>query len=444
MVDELTEQNPDYGELISPRPLSLNELQSVLAPEEALVATYTTRKHTYVWAISKDGPILFKQIDLPRARLNQTIWQLHDALSPSAVILGDIPQFDVALAHRLYQQLLEPVASGWRGAKHLIVVPHGALATLPLSVLPTSHQPVHAEAVPLFSGYRQVAWLARTHSISTLPSVSSLKALRRIQPSGSNQKPFVGFGDPAFSPDGTTDSGDTRGLTTSQSQSLAADNILVSLRALPATRSSESAVLEDLPSLPETAEEIRSIAETLGANPSQDIYLGVAANEATIKGLSESGQLDDYRVLSFATHGLVPGDLDGLTQPALALSHPRAAGIGGDGLLTMEEVLSLKTDAEWVMLSACNTAAAEGAGAEAVSGLGRAFFYAGARALLVSNWPVHSAATRELMVTLFERFAEDRGGTRAGAHRFAMLELIAFSYAHPIFWAPFAVYGDGG
>ncbi len=91
-----------------------------------------------------------------------------------------------------------------------------------------------------------------------------------------------------------------------------------------------------------------------------------------------------------------------------------------------------------------------------MSGLGRAFFYAGARALLVSNWPVHSQATRALMVTLFERFTQEPGVARADAHRAAMLELIddgeytdaqgrvVFSYAHPIFWAPFTVYGDGG
>ena len=74
--------------------------------------------------------------------------------------------------------------------------------------------------------------------------------------------------------------------------------------------------------------------------------------------------------------------VDGLMQPALALSAPSVAGAGGDGLITMSEVLGLRLDADWVVLSACNTAAADGAGAEAVSGLGRAFFYAGTRAVL--------------------------------------------------------------
>src|SRR6185295_2886381 len=118
-----------------------------------------------------------------------------------------------------------------------------------------------------------------------------------------------------------------------------------------------------------------------------------------------------------ATHGLVPGDLNGLTQPALALSSPDVVGGTDDGLLTMEEILALKLDADWVVLSACNTAAGEGAGAEAVSGLGRAFFYAGARALLVTYWPVETTSARGLSTTLFKRQSESRELSRAGALR---------------------------
>ena len=157
----------------------------------------------------------------------------------------------------------------------------------------------------------------------------------------------------------------------------------------------------------------------------------------------------------FATHGLVPGELDGLTQPALALTSPEVADPGGDGLLTMEEILTLKLNADWVVLSACNTASGEGAGSEAVSGLGRAFFYAGARALLVSNWPVETVAARSLMTDLFRRQSENKQLGKAEALRQSMTDLmdspgsidpktkrVSFSYAHPLFWAPFIVVGD--
>jgi CHAT domain-containing protein len=202
--------------------------------------------------------------------------------------------------------------------------------------------------------------------------------------------------------------------------------------------------------LPETAEEVRSLALAMHADPTRDVFVGRNANERTVKSLDLAG----YRVLAFATHGLVPGDLDGLTQPALALSAPAVAGVDGDGLLTMDEILGLRLDADWVVLSACNTAAAAGAGAEAVSGLGRAFFYAGARALLVSNWPVETTSAKLLTTDLFRRQAAEPALGRAEALRQAMLDAggfvdprsgrLAFSYAHPLFWAPFTLVGDGG
>lgn len=226
------------------------------------------------------------------------------------------------------------------------------------------------------------------------------------------------------------------------------------LRATPGVRGVKvtSATLALLPRLRDTRAELLSIASSLGAVPKLAVFLGADASEERVKSMDLTG----VEVLAFATHGLVPGDLNGLDQPALALSSPRVTGGKGDGLLTMGEVLGLKLNADWVVLSACNTAAADGQGAEAVSGLGRAFFYAGARALLVSNWPVHSVATRELMTTLFQTQAGAPDMIRAEALRRARLQLIdkgvfkdrhgtaVFSYAHPLFWAPFTIVGDGG
>jgi CHAT domain-containing protein len=146
-----------------------------------------------------------------------------------------------------------------------------------------------------------------------------------------------------------------------------------------------------------------------------------------------------------------------LTQPALALiTHPMSPTLDGDGLLPMQEVLALKPDADWVVLAACNTGAGTVDGAEAVSGLGRAFFYAGTRTLLVTNWAVHSASARDLVSDLFRRQANDPKLTRAEALRQAMVGMmdgpgfpsqdgkVLFIYAHPLFWAPYSVIGDGG
>src|SRR5207245_11024234 len=166
--------------------------------------------------------------------------------------------------------------------------------------------------------------------------------------------------------------------------------------------------------------ELKAIAAALEVDPAKVVNLGVNANEQLVK----TSDLAKYKVLVFATHGLVAGELNGLTQPALALSAPEVAGVEGDGLLTREEILTLKLDADWVVLAACNTGTGAGAGAEAASGLGRAFFYAGTRAILVTNWSVESDTARELTTGLFRRQASNGALTRAEALRESMLWLI--------------------
>ena len=132
---------------------------------------------------------------------------------------------------------------------------------------------------------------------------------------------------------------------------------------------------------PETATELRAVAQNVGA-PASSIYLRQAASETTVKRAA----LADYRVVYCATHGLVAGEIKGLAEPSLALTLPKNPNDIDDGLLTASEVAQLKLNADWVVLSACN--AGDKPGAEALSGLARAFFYAGARALLVSHWAV--------------------------------------------------------
>jgi CHAT domain-containing protein len=110
----------------------------------------------------------------------------------------------------------------------------------------------------------------------------------------------------------------------------------------------------------------------------------------------------------------------------------------------MSEVLGLKLNADWVVLSACNTASGDGKNEEAVSGLGRAFFFAGSRRLLVSYWPVETVSARLLTTELFKRQTLQAEESKAEALRHSMLQLMASSkeYSHPAFWAPFGLVGD--
>jgi CHAT domain-containing protein len=198
--------------------------------------------------------------------------------------------------------------------------------------------------------------------------------------------------------------------------------------------------------LPETADELCAVARLAGSQ--QDaVYLGEKATETTIKALSADGTLAQARVVHFATHGLLAGETEMLgssrAEPALRLTPPALASEEDDGLLTALEIAHLKLDADWVVLSAGNTAASDKPGAEALSGLARAFFYAGARALLVSHWAVTSEATVKLITQAFDEIKANRKLGRAEAMRRSMVAMIATGgRAHPSLWAPFVV-GEG-
>ncbi|MDB5516196.1 MAG: hypothetical protein JWQ17_2954 [Tardiphaga sp.] len=453
---EIGQKFPAYADLVSPKPPAVDEIKATLVEGEALLSFYFGQNGSFVWAVPKSGPVAFAAIRATSGDIESKVRNLREALEPQAAMISDIPAFDLKSAYDLYALLLKPVETGWKPAKNLIVVTNGALGLLPLSLLPTAPSEVKLDDEPLFSSYRNVPWLARTHAVTTVPSAAALRTLRNLPAGKPNRSELIAFGDPYFSKEQQAEADK---VDAAEKAVQVADAGGAVMRGMPLKRRSspklegvDSAELAMLPRLPDTAEELKSIALALQADPSKVLNLGKAASEQAVKTLDLSG----FKVLAFATHGLVPGELNGLTQPALALSSPAVTGNDGDGLLTMEEILGLKLDADWVVLSACNTGAGAGAGAEAASGLGRAFFYAGTRALLVTNWSVHSQSARALVTDLFKRQAQDPKLSRGEALRQAMMALAdgqgylgangktEFAYAHPLFWAPYSIIGDGG
>jgi CHAT domain-containing protein len=199
-------------------------------------------------------------------------------------------------------------------------------------------------------------------------------------------------------------------------------------------------LMQGLPQLPDTADELRAIAKALDVSAT-DILLG---RDATVTAVKRA-PLANYRIVYFATHGLVAGDVKGVAEPSLALSVPAQPSDEDDGLLKASEVAQLKLNADWVVLSACNTASSDGQSSEAISGLGRGFFYAGARSLLLTHWSVESVSAQQLVTETFKRYVAAKSQGRADALRHAQLALMSNpKYAHPFFWAPYALVGDGG
>ena len=286
-----------------------------------------------------------------------------------------------------------------------------------------------------------------------LPSVSSLKALRVLAKASQASRPLIGFGNPLLDGAGAEDRDWAKAARAKQSCSKPLGQQIASLRGerrgvLPLKLRSglaDVAQIRSLVPLPETADELCAVAHDLRVGD-DDIRLGARATETEVKRLSEAGDLAKYRMIYFATHGTLAGQISGNAEPGLVLSPPDQTTATDDGYLSASEIAGLKLDADWVILSACNTAAGGADGADALSGLARAFFYAGARALLVSHWSVYSDATVKLITNAMSTMAADKSVGRAEAMRRSMLALIDKGdpiEAHPAYWAPFIIVGEG-
>ena len=430
---------PNYAALSNPLPMTGKEIQALLSGDEAMVLFAVTDKQSYVFALTREG-FDWKAIPPGAEALSQKVSAFRRGLDVGKAgdATGKSGLFDLALANDLYATLLGPVEMQVKDKRSLLVVPSAALTALPFHLLVTE-KPL--AAIPeKIEGYREAAWLLKRQAVSVLPSVTSLKALRSFARRDQGIKPMIGFGDPLFNPMQDT-GGDKRAaaVTKSAARSVASAAYTDFWQGAGVDRGKLALAL---PQLPDTADELNAVAKDLGVAAS-DIHLGSDASETSVK----RAPLADYGIVYFATHGLVAGDVKGLAEPSLALSIPRQPSELDDGLLTASEVAQLKLNADWVVLSACNTIAGDKPGAEALSGLARSFFYAGARALLVSHWAVDSEAATKLTIATFDRLKSDPKIGRAEALRQAMLSYLndasSPKNAYPALWGPFALIGEG-
>jgi len=369
----------------------IDALRASLGKDEALLAVMPAFDGVYLLAIGADTQRI-ERAQMDRAGLVALVGTLRGSLTPAG--------FDQASAHSLYSQIFTPGILATLGrASSLRIVPTGAFASLPFSMLPQR---------PVETVTRATPWLIHRFAIEVQPGFS-ISGSQRHQFATRDQR-FLGVGAPQLFGD---------------------------VQAADAPRRGGTRALSQLPPLPGSQAELQAVAHRFGAARTT-LLVGADANERALRTRDLSG----YGVILFATHGLVSGEMEGVTEPALVLSPPGADDRQDDGLLTASEVATMRIGADWVILSACNTAAGDNSQSPAYSGLAQAFRYAGAGSLLVSHWPVRDDASA--FVTLETVKGANRGLPRAVALQRAMLKLIGSKHPNavqPYIWAPFILMG---
>jgi tetratricopeptide (TPR) repeat protein/CHAT domain-containing protein len=415
----LMREYPDYAALSNPQPLTAKDIHGLLADDEALIIVDLGDKKSYVWAITRTKAD-WKELSVTSAEVSKQVSVLRDLLN-----VNSRKPFDTKASYELYREILAPVEELLVDKPRLSLVLYRALTSLPPQLLVTRD--------PTGKALKDVDWLIRSHSVTVLPSVASLKVLRR-RAAIEAPNPLIGFADPVFDRSPLQLAENTRAMAN-----------IAAMRGIRGSVADIAELRTALPPLPETATELKKVAASVHANPAA-LFLGADATETRVK----RERLDQFRIVYFATHGLLAGDVADFAklnaEPALVLTLPEHPTEFDDGLLTASEVAQLKLNADWVVLSACNTASAGKPGADALSGLARAFFYAGARSLVVSNWEVDSDSAVALMTGTFASLAADPKLSHAEALQKSMLAMINNAqrpdWADPKYWAPFVVVGE--
>jgi len=417
LTKSLNTRFPDYSNLATPKPLELTELRKRLGDREGLVSFLLGRNRSFVQLVRRTG-IWIAPVPESATSIKDTVKALRRALEIQG---GSINEFDLEASHELYKNLFRGIEPHMDGLDHLIVVPNGALASLPFGLLVTQR--------PAGTDYTKAQWLTQRISISHVPSLHAFYTLRATRTVVAPPKPLLAFGDPVLKGAAAAKKGEENSLAKAG-------------QACRPEGPMDRQTLLDLAPLPETAQELKTVSSILRAGE-DSVFMRDRATENNLRGL----KLDQYRVLYFATHGLLPGELKCQAAPGLVLTPPaeQSKDKEADGLLEAGEIANLRVNADLVVLSACNTAGGGGKfGGEALSGLAEAFFHAGARSMIVSHWQVPSAATAQLMSGTFAFLGPQLATGSSPALRDSQMKLIANkTTAHPFFWAAFVVVGDG-
>ena len=399
--------SPNYGQLVQ-QVAPAADVLAALRPGEAFAGVALGRESGWVFLL-RDGTVTAAPLGASPARIGELVKRFRDSVEPGA---AGLKPFDSAAAQGLYDAVLRPVAGKLAGADRLVVAPAGALLSVPFAALLTG---------PAGTDLATAPWLIKQVAIAHVPAAANFVSLRRIAGTSRAAHPWFGLGN--FRP----------------------ASLVQAERTFPGPSCQESARLfAGLPPLPFAGKELEAARALLGGSPSDEL-VGAAYTVPAVR----KAPLKDYRILHFASHALLPAELRCSEEPAVVTSAPPGAQNADGALLTASLVSGLDLDADAVILSACNSAGPGGPAGESLSGLARAFFYAGARAMLVTHWSVNDQASAFLVADTLRRLKEGDGGL-AGSLRGAELGLLEAAgkqmpaeLSHPFYWAPFALIGDG-
>jgi CHAT domain-containing protein len=401
--------SPNFGSLVQ-RVVTAHELLATLQPGEVFCSIMLAK--TTGWSfLAAGGKIYVAPVEGGSERMAKLVTRVRASLDTETM---PPPPFDTAAAEELYQALLGRFSAQLRAASALTVAPAGPLLSLPFGLLLTGHADPNALA--------SAPWLVQHLVVAHVPAPANFVSLRKLAGTSRATTPWFGFG--AFRP-----------VTMAQAT-----------YAFPPANCGDSAtLLAHLPPLPGAQVELQTVRALTHASAS-DQLLGPAFTADAVLHTN----LKDVRILHFATHALLSTDLKCQTEPALVTSAPANALSAEQALLSSSQVTQLDLDADTVILSACNTGGGAGGSAgESLSGLARSFFFAGARSLLVTHWAVNDRVTAYLVALAIAKSQADPSLGIAGGLAAAQRKMLAeatgdlAAEAHPFYWAPLAVIGDG-
>jgi CHAT domain-containing protein/predicted negative regulator of RcsB-dependent stress response len=425
--------SPAYASLTNPPPLSLEQIQAALREDAGtvLLEYMLGEERSYVWAVTPDSLVAR---ELPgRERLEALAGEVYGGLTARQQRPGESPaqyreRYTAAEARlctgarELGRLALAPLPAGLK-SERLLVVTDGDLSYIPFDALPSPEDAGGCRPGAAPPGYTP---LLTSFEVVHLPSFSSLALLRRLNPAPPERARRIAvWADPVFEtddprvtfvpePDGAGASDGLRALV----QRLALGEQGTPPARLLATRDEADSIVRFAPAGAVT------------------LLTGSAASPESVVGRD----LDDYRILHFATHGLINNRYPSLSS--LLLSTVDERGRSRDGLLQLRDIYGLRLNADLVVLSGCRTGLGEEFDGEGLVGLTQGFLYAGSRSVIVSLWSVQDQATADLMADFYREMLEE-GAMPSAALRRAKLKMYErVAWQSPYYWSAFVIEGE--